>query len=82
MLLVLSPRSRRFSSRTPSVMLSPNAVALFGLSLPKSKSAGVCDDGPVEPLLLPPQPAAARRAIPRQTSRTRRWVGVMIHFRR
>ena len=74
MLDVLSPRSRRFSSRTPRVMLSPNAVTFRGLFVPKSKSTGVCDESLVELLLPPPQPAAARRMSPRQTSRTRRTI--------
>ena len=63
-------------------MLSPNAVAFLGLLPPKSKSAGVCDEELVELLLPPPQPAAARRAMPRQTSRTRREMRIMMCLRR
>ena len=58
-------------------MLSPNAVAFLGSLFPKSKSDGACDEL-VELLLLPPQPAAARRASARQTSRTRRELRIMM----
>ena len=63
-------------------MLSPNAVTFRGLLFPKSKSAGVCEEELVELLLSPPQPAAARTARPRHTSRTRRAKRIMIVLRR